>query len=166
MIDDFITWLKKQVGSIYVWGGQGETGFNNEWIKDMETNDKNAKRAIAFYDKQKKSGLKNIAAYDCSGLIVRFFIDNGIIKKDITAAGLYGLCKKTTKEKLEKGNLVFRYNGSKIHHVGVYIGNQMVIHAKGRDAGVVRIKIINVKGMQFAFPFSNYCFEDTMYFQK
>lgn len=40
---------------------------------------------------------------------------------------------------MEPGDLVFRYSAAKgkMGHVGVYVGNGMVIEAQGRDAGVV-----------------------------
>lgn len=145
MISKFITWLKKQVGSIYVWGGQGEVAFNEAWIKKMEPTDKNADRAIAFYRKQLAAGVDPLAAYDCSGLIVRFLLDNDIIHSDMTAAGLFSLGKEVKKKDLSPGDFVSRHNGSKIHHIGVYIGDDMVIHAKGRDVGVVK-EHIDVNG--------------------
>ena len=137
MITKFIEWLKKQIGSVYVWGGQGEVAFNEDWIRKMETSDKNADRAIAFYNKQQRLGLDPIAAYDCSGLIVRFLIDNNIIQNDMSASGLYAIGSKLLRDEIKAGDLVFRHNGTCIHHVGVYIGDGMVIHAKGRDVGVV-----------------------------
>ena len=137
MIEKFINWLKKQVGSIYVWGGQGEVAFNEDWIRKMETSEKNAQRAIDFYHKQLAAGIKTPAAYDCSGLIVRFLLDNDIIQSDMTANGLFVLCEETERNSLSRGDLVFRHNGSRVYHVGVYIGSDMVIHARGRDTGVV-----------------------------
>lgn len=40
---------------------------------------------------------------------------------------------------MQPGDLVFRYSFAKgkMGHVGVYVGNGMVIEAQGRDAGVV-----------------------------
>lgn len=137
MINKFIDWLKKQVGSIYVWGAQGEVGFNEEWIRKRETSENNANRAIAFFKKQLQKGMLDVAAYDCSGLIVRFFLDNDIVQSDMSARGLFSFCKEIKRKDLRAGDLVFRYNGDKIHHVGVYIGEGKVIHAKGRDVGVV-----------------------------
>lgn len=137
-VKDFIEWLKKQIGSIYVLGAQGEVSFGTEWISKMEKSDTNAERAIAFYEKQRKSGIDPIAAYDCSGLIVRFLLDNKLISGDTNAQGLYSKCKTIKKSELKAGDLVFHHNGTKIHHVGVYVGDNMVIHAKGRDYGVVK----------------------------
>ena len=136
MVKRFLDWLYRQVGSIYVWGAQGEFAVNEEWIRKMETSAKNADRAIALLNKRLSEG-RDVKAYDCSGLIVRFFLDNNIIQSDMTAHGLYCICEKITRETLSPGDLVFRYNGSTVHHVGAYVGGGMVIHAKGRDAGVV-----------------------------
>ncbi|HHT86093.1 MAG TPA: hypothetical protein GXZ61_00275 [Clostridiales bacterium] len=137
MVNKFIAWLKQQVGSIYVWGAQGEVGFNEDWIRKRETSEENAKRAISFFRKQLSKGILDVKAYDCSGLLVRFFLDNSIIHSDMSAKGLYSFCKKIKESDLQAGDLVFRHDGTKIHHVGVYIGDGLVIHAKGRDVGVV-----------------------------
>ena len=47
VIDKFIDYLKAQVGSVYVWGGQGEP-VRAEFIKKHETIERNAERALAF----------------------------------------------------------------------------------------------------------------------
>ena len=148
MTERFIEWLNKQIGSIYVWGAQGEFSFNEEWIRKMENSEKNAERAIALFRQRKKEGKSDVCAYDCSGLVVRFFIDNGIIRDDMTAQGLYSCCDKIERELLTPGDLVFRWSGSKIHHVGVYVGGDMVIHSKGRDVGVVK-EHIDVNGESY-----------------
>ena len=136
-IEAFIKWLNAQVGSIYVWGGQGEYNLTDEQIRRMETNTTNAERAIALKRKRQAEGIKNIRAFDCSGLVVCYLLENGYIKSDTNAAGLYGKCKVIKKSDLAAGDLVFRHNGTRIHHIGVYVGGDMVIHAKGRDVGVV-----------------------------
>lgn len=43
---------------------------------------------------------------------------------------------------------MFRHNGTKIHHVGVYLGNQLVAEAMGRDNGVV-VRDINASGANY-----------------
>lgn len=135
-ITDFINWLKEQVGSIYVWGAQGETATES-LIRKMETNQTNINRALTLYNKRVAEGAKP-KMYDCSGLIVCYFLKHGYITADTTAAGLYAKCKAIKQSELKEGDLVFRHNGTKIHHVGVYIGNGEVIHAMGRDVGVVK----------------------------
>lgn len=137
-IEDFVAWLKEQVGSIYVWGAQGETATES-LIRKMETNRTNINRALKLYKKRVAEGVKP-KMYDCSGLIVCYFLRNNLINSDATAAGLYEKCKVIKQSDLKAGDLVFHHNGTKIHHVGVYIGDNTVIHAKGRDVGVVKEK--------------------------
>ena len=136
-ITKFIEWLTAQVGSIYVWGGQGETA-TEALIRKMETSQTNINRALALYNKRVAEGKNPIKAYDCSGLIVCYFLKEKYISSDMTAAGLYAICKAIKKSDLAAGDLVFRRDGAGIYHVGVYIGNGEVIHAMGRDVGVVR----------------------------
>lgn len=139
MLRQFIEYLKNQLGCIYVWGGQGETDITEEWIKRRETSAANASRAIALWKKRVAEGKSYIAAFDCSGLIVYFLLNNGLLKSDASSRGLYEMCKKLkTREELLPGDFVFRHSGLKIHHVGVYIGDGQVIEAKGRDYGVVQ----------------------------
>ena len=137
-IEDFVAWLKEQVGSIYVWGAQGETA-TEALIRKMETSRTNINRALKLYKKRVAEGTAP-KMYDCSGLIVCYFLRNNLINSDTTAAGLYEKCKVIKRSDLRAGDLVFHHNGTKIHHVGVYIGDNTVIHAKGRDVGVVKEK--------------------------
>lgn len=141
-ISDFIKWLKEQVGSIYVWGGQGETATES-LIRKMETSQTNINRALALYKKRVAEGVKP-KMYDCSGLIICYFLRNNLINNDTNASGLYSKCKVIKQSELKGGDLVFHHNGKKIHHVGVYTGENTVIHSKGRDVGVVKEKF-NIK---------------------
>lgn len=94
MTELFIKYLKGHVGDIYVWGAQGETDITEKWIRRRETGEKNAERAIALWEKRKAEGRSPIAAFDCSGLIVKFLLDNKLIKSDMSSRGLYSACEK------------------------------------------------------------------------
>ena len=92
---DFISRLKSHVGDAYVWGAQGEmiTGMDNfeQWIHKKETAVKNANRAIDFV----KAAAKNpLYAFDCSGLIMKFLMERGYYKSDMSSRGLYSACEK------------------------------------------------------------------------
>lgn len=144
MSNRFIQYLKAQVGCIYVWGAQGETDISEAWIREMETSEKNAERAIALW--KQRQGKATLAAYDCSGLIVKYLLDEGIIKSDMSSRGLFRACAEVAgRSELQPCDFVFRHNGSSIHHVGVYIGDGMVIESKGRDDGVV-MRPLNASG--------------------
>ena len=146
---DFVTWLKYHVGDAYVWGAQGEmiSGMDNpeKWIRGMETSTTNANRAIDF---MKKSAKNPLYAFDCSGLIMKFLMERGYYKSDMSSRGLYSACEKIDRSDLEPGDLVFRHNGERIHHVGVYVGDNMVIESKGRDDGVV-MRLIDASGTSY-----------------
>lgn len=136
-----------RIGSIYVLGAQGETldQITDAWIAKREHNDKNnIKRVKALLEKRIKQGYTNLRAYDCSGLIIRFLLDEKLISGDKNANGIfYDLCKEIKKADLQAGDLVFKKyaTNSRMYHVGVYMGDGIVVHSKGRDVGVVRESI-------------------------
>ena len=59
---------------------------------------------------------------------------------------LWAMCKAIGKSELQPCDLLFRGTDSDKNHVGVYVGNGMVIEAKGRDDGVVIRPIDATKG--------------------
>lgn len=149
MIDKFIAYLHSKVGNLYVWGAQGEClsciSDPEGYIRTEEISDKNAKRAIALYRRRVAEGMSPIEAYDCSGLIVKFLLDEKLIKADVSSRGLYSVCDKLERKDLKPGDLVFRHNGVRIYHVGAYVGGGKVIESMGRDDGVV-CRDINASG--------------------
>ena len=140
MIDEFIEYLKSHIGDAYVWGSQGENvsampiNVRDAWIKRRETTAANAQRAINYCNRSRKNPL---FAFDCSGLITKFLLDKKIIKADKNSHALYSDSEPIEFSQLQVGDFVFRHNGSRVYHIGVYIGGNMVIEAKGRDDGVV-----------------------------
>lgn len=143
-----IEYLRSRIGSIYVWGAQGENVLAEanplEWIRSKETNETNAQRAYALFKQRKQEGVNPILAYDCSGLVVAFLLDVGILKADRTAQALYDMCEtKLRMGELEPGDFVFVYTeaSAKITHIGVYVGDGKVIEARGRDYGVVETNL-------------------------
>jgi hypothetical protein len=128
------------------WERRADGGGHPEaWIKTREHNKAaNYKRAIAFWKKQLGKGYTNLRAYDCSGLVVAHLLAEGLIDGDRTANGLYfTACEAIERNALCGGDLVFKKYAAKnqMYHVGVYIGDGTVVHAKGRDYGVVRERI-------------------------
>lgn len=138
----FLAFIAAQVGALYVWGAQGQQ-MTPALIKKLENSDTNYHRALAQYEKHLKAGL-NLIAYDCSGLVVAHLLDAGLISRDMSANGLYrDACDDIGKTALTAGELVFKMytsgeNKGRKYHVGVYMGDGTVVHAKGRDHGVVR----------------------------
>ena len=142
ILADFLALLYGQVNrGIYVWGGDGEilSDMDNPiaWIERHESSAKDAKRAVALYKKRVAAGVKEIRAFDCSGLVYWALHTLGLQKSDVSSRGLYALCDKIEKTDLREGDLVFHHDGTRIVHVGVFASNGQVIECKGRDDGVV-----------------------------
>lgn len=140
LLEEFIEYLYSHIGDAYVWGAQGQklSGMTEQemmkFVQKKETSETNINRALNFISKSTKNPLY---AFDCSGLIMYFFQNLKKLSNDESSKGLYAKCKKLNKNQLKQGDFVFRHNGLKIYHVGVYVGNNQVIECMGRDAGVV-----------------------------
>lgn len=74
-------------------------------------------------------------SFDCSGLTLYVYSKFGISLPH-SAAAQYQYGKRISKDELQSGDLVFFY--SPIHHVGIYLGNGLMIHAP-HAGDVVRI---------------------------
>ena len=109
------------------------------WVKRKETSAGNYNRVMAFIKSSKK---KPLFAFDCSGLITTYLLAEKLIKEDVSSRGLYKMCRAVTFKAIKPGDFVFKRNLlGVINHVGVYVGGNSVIEAKGRDYGVVKSEI-------------------------
>lgn len=141
--DKLMAYVDDQVGCLYVLGAQGQK-MTPVLIKKLEhVAKRDYERAIAHYNKH-VYGNETLVAYDCSGLIVAYLLTEGLVSGDLTANGLYfNACEPIGKSEIGGGDLVFKKQTAKnrMYHVGVYMGDGTVVHAKGRDDGVVRESI-------------------------
>lgn len=138
-IEKFLAYAASRTGCLYVSGAQGQM-MTPALIRRLEQDDSNYKRALAHYNKHVENG-ETLAAYDCSGLIIAYMLSNKLITRDLTANGIYyTLCDPIDESGLRGGDLVFKkyVTNSRIYHTGIYMGDGTVVHAKGRDYGVVR----------------------------
>ena len=76
--------------------------------------------------------------FDCSGLVQYVFGKNGISLPRV-AEDQYQVGKPVRYEELQPGDLIFQANTYKtgISHVGIYIGEGKILHAKGKAYGIV-----------------------------
>lgn len=76
--------------------------------------------------------------FDCSGFVYYLYKQHGMTLSG-TVAGLYNKTKRVARSDLKPGDMVFFAGTSKpgLCHVGLYVGDGMMIHAKGRKYGVV-----------------------------
>jgi Cell wall-associated hydrolases (invasion-associated proteins) len=161
ILDDYINLLWSQVGKgIYVYGGNGENlsamtdEKRKEYMTKRETETKNSQtgkinytkeqniaRCEALYQKRLKAGINPILAFDCSGLQYWAGKQTGVIHHDLSANTLYGKCTPVEKKDIKRGDYCFLHNGKKATHVGMYVGDDIIIECQGRDVGVVTNKL-------------------------
>ena len=85
------------------------------------------------------------AGFDCSGLTLFAYAGVGV-NLPHSAAAQYGIGTHVSRAQLQPGDLVFFY--SPISHVGLYIGNGMMVHARtlGQPVAVVPVDQAGVVG--------------------
>ena len=93
--------------------------------------------------------------FDCSGFVCWVFNHSGVYKmRRYGANGLYGLCRDIPREEAIPGDLVFfektMGNVKGITHVGIYVGNNMMIHA-GDPVGFADLKSDKWRNKIYAF---------------
>ena len=126
-----------RIGDLYVWGASALTDLSDAKIKVM---DDEFARAITFRESQYKAGFADLMAHDCSGFLSWLMRETGIWDDRKNCDGLWALCDVVARNELIAGDFLFRNsttNANDETHVGLYLGRGMVIHAKGRDVGVV-----------------------------
>ena len=126
-----------RIGDLYVWGASALTDLSDAKIKAM---DDEFARAIAFRDIQYKAGFADLMAHDCSGFLSWLMRETSIWDDRKNCDGLWAQCDAVSRNELIAGDFLFRKSTTNVNdetHVGLYLGRGMVIHAKGRDVGVV-----------------------------
>ena len=78
--------------------------------------------------------------FDCSGLAYYVYKEVAGITLNRTSSSQANQGTKISKDELQAGDLLFFYNsssGGTIGHVGIYVGDNKYVHAKGKNYGVV-----------------------------
>ncbi len=89
--------------------------------------------AMAQVGKSYVYGAAGPNAFDCSGLTMMAWAQAGVGLPHSSSAQ-YGTGTRISADELAPGDLVFYY--SPISHVGMYIGNGLIVHAANPGAGV------------------------------
>ncbi len=132
-------WALTRIGDVYVWGGNDMTDLSDAKIRARD-DESGAARSIRFRDRQRGYGFTELRGYDCSGFVSTAYREAGAWDTRRDCDNLWALCKEVGRAELIPGDLLFRVsasNASDETHVGLYIDGGRVVHAKGRDAGVV-----------------------------
>lgn len=145
MLNEFIEYLKEQVGEPYLWGGQ-HTKLTPENYKSViarrEDKPENRRLVEEFCEKKFAEGETVLYAYDCSGLGVYWLYNfKHLWPGDVNANTMMSRCVDLdTPEPPERGWWVFKLSGKRATHIGYMIDNEYLIEAKGRKYGVVKTK--------------------------
>ena len=144
---DFCEELIKK-GAGYVWGGCGNVYDEKEAERLYKTYG-NGNYNEKYYMVTSMQRWKGKIVVDCSGMIEAFRRAK-FDGKDNTANSLYyDECPESNRGTLDtlpkdlRGVLLFRANGSRMSHVGVYGGDNTTIESYGSSVGVVKKDPIN-----------------------
>ena len=152
---DFKTYLIAQLGMMYVLGAQGHKFVSLlDRLCAMEKNDpKLIQNVLTLLKKKLDAGvdINTLLAFDCSGLGMKWLIDNGIFKYDMTAKDMYNSIPEKVKSlsSVRPGDFVFT---DSLGHVGYAIGDDSVIEARGTAYGVVMTDLYKREWAKIARP--------------
>ena len=151
---------------VYVYGGNGEcivTLFPK--LTSMEKTLSDVNRVLTLLNKRlmtKVTDIFLIRGEDCSGLAIKFLLDEKIVEYDMTANGLWEYIVGTKKTKAHgkkvaltdvmAGDYLFQGTDSKKHHVGYAVSENYAIESKNHDEGVVLTKISERNWNYYARP--------------
>lgn len=100
------------------------------------------RRALGYLGTRYRYGGSSSRGFDCSGFTSYIYRQHGISLPHNSAAQ-YRVGKPVRRSELRPGDLVFfRTRGSRISHVGIYIGNGQFVHASSAR-GRVRVDTLN-----------------------
>ena len=133
----------------YIWGTAGEKWTALKQANIEKTTDKDRENARRY-------GSKWIGHYvaDCSGLFAWAFKQlggymyhgsNTMYKSYCTSKGTMSGGKRTDGQELKPGTAVFTGTEKEHGHVGLYIGDGLVIEAKGTQYGVIKSKVTQAR---------------------
>jgi cell wall-associated NlpC family hydrolase len=74
---------------------------------------------------------------DCSGLVVVLYDDLFDMQLPRTTTGLMRTGRRVDKESLTAGDLLFFKPRTKVHHVGIYLGQGEFVHTSSRSGVTV-----------------------------
>jgi cell wall-associated NlpC family hydrolase len=141
-LEHFVYVTNSKLGTGYVYGGQSEQPLTREVLGALV---KQFGKEHYYFSNCSAEKWLGKEYYDSSGLIVNSLRRMGLIpiNSDYSADMIYNqLCAPITKNQLKAGDLCFN-NTNGITHVGMYMGNGRVIHARGTFYGVVNTQLFD-----------------------
>ncbi len=144
----------KVTGQSRVWRAGGPTG-----VSSSRTTEAIRLKAVEFAKRQVLAGKPYVwgdegpNSFDCSGLVYAAYKSAGIGWPNwdrLNSALYYRYIKQIPLSEMEPGDLLFySYDGttSKIHHMSIYAGNEMMWEARSTKSGLKYSNIYSMPGM-------------------
>lgn len=134
----FIDFLKSRVGCGYVLGTYGQICTQQLLEKRSSADPENGS---SYYLGECSRWIGKLVT-DCSGLIEWFLLKQGVSNCDSYSGGMYRNWCSTKSTDMTRmptypGIAVFKRNSKGVYHIGIYVGKDRVIEAKGAAYGVV-----------------------------
>lgn len=136
-LQEFIGIVNSKIGEGYAYGGQNDDPLTKDVLAKLVKKFGRNHYYFSNYSAERWLGKEY---YDCSGLIVYTLRKMKLITNtmDYSAQNIYTkLCTAITADQLRTGDLCFNKTTSGIIHVGIYMGNNRVTHARSTFYGVV-----------------------------
>lgn len=135
---EFIEFLKTRVGCGYTLGTYGQ--ICTQALLERRANS-DTSNPSSYYLVDCARWMGRLVA-DCSGLIKWFLVKKGVNNCDTNSNGMYkNWCSEGSTDMsrmpLIPGTIVFKRNSTRVFHIGIYVGKDRVIEAKGALFGVV-----------------------------
>ena len=165
-LKDWLDYLESRVGiDVYVWCGNGELIVTLlPKLVDMEKSDHTEKEALKNLDRlntllQKRLyqevDIYSIRGEDCSGLSVKYLLDNALITSDKNCNGLWelftkkGYGKEIKLSEVKAGDYLFDGSTSNKWHVGYAVSKKYAVECQNHDLGVVKT-VISERSWKYA----------------
>ncbi|WP_416197780.1 MAG: NlpC/P60 family protein [Sporanaerobacter sp.] len=138
-----------QIPKDYIkFNGEREFASRNMFSRRTSSLNKLISSAYAAVGSRYVSGDTGKKGYDCSGLTFSIYKNSLGIKLPRSSRDQVGVGTPVKKSELLPGDLVFfNTSGKGISHVGLYIGDQEMIHA---SSGSKRVEKININSKYYA----------------
>lgn len=129
---------QQYIGHPYVWAASGQEDPTDGDIRGLDKTEADANRSIRFCDALRRGGVTQMRCFDCSGFVSFLLREVGAWDGRRDCDGLWGYCTPLARSELIAGDFVLRGSDGDKTHIGLYVGGGWVVHAKGRDVGVVK----------------------------
>ena len=127
------------LADLIAYGNNGESILSGTFVQEQA--ESGLRDQIAAYAKQfvggryRYGGTSLTSGVDCSGFVMRIFQNFGInTGRDSRTQASVARTKSASE--IMPGDVVFYGSGGRVNHVGIYIGEGLIVHASNERTGI------------------------------